>query len=92
MEELARILIYGDIHLSSRNYGGHRDYPNESLSYFKDITRYTEELKATHLIGLGDFTFNRFNTLEYREKVERELNKQFELVSGNRYELKEIMI
>lgn len=86
--EVAKILVYGDIHLSSKNYGGHRDYASESLGYFQEITRLVEENKATHLVGLGDFTFSRFHTLEYRSKVEAELEKQYKLTSGNRFELK----
>lgn len=85
---VATVLIYGDIHLNSKNYGGHKDYANESLTYFQTITQTAEEIGATHIIGLGDFTFSRFHTLEYRSKVEAELEKQFKLTSGNRYELK----
>lgn len=84
---LARILIYGDIHLSSKNYGAHRNYPKESLGYFQNITKLVEEYKATHLIGTGDLTYGRFNTLEYRYAVEKELERQYELVNGNRYEV-----
>lgn len=88
MPEIARVLIYGDIHLNSKNYGGHRDYANESLGYFRKITETAEEIQATHIIGLGDFTFNRFHTLEYRSKVEDELEKQYKLTNGNRFEIK----
>lgn len=88
MADIARVLVYGDIHLSSKNYGAHTDYPNESLHYFKVITEKAEELKATHIIGTGDLTYGRFHTLEYREAVEAELDKQLKLVNGNRYELK----
>lgn len=85
---IARIGIYGDIHLSSKNYGAHRDYPNESLNYFRNITKIAEEGRFTHLIGCGDFSFGRFGTLEYRLAVEEELQKQCNLTKGNRYELK----
>lgn len=88
MGDLARLLIYGDIHLSSKNYGAHVNYPEESLHYFRLITNKAEEMKATHIIGLGDFTFGRFHRLEYRHAVEKELLKQYELTNGNRYELK----
>lgn len=86
--ELARVLIYGDIHLSSKNYGAHRDYAQESLECYRKVTEACEKHNVTHLIGLGDFTYGRFNTLEYRESVEYELYKQYELVNGNHYELK----
>lgn len=88
MGDLARVLIYGDIHLSSKNYGAHVNYPSESLELFRKITKAAEDNRATHLIGLGDFTYGRFNTLEYREAVELELTKQYQLVNGNHYELK----
>lgn len=84
----SRVLVYGDIHLSSKNYGAHKNYAKESLSMFQNITKVAEELGVTHIIGLGDFSYGRFNTLEYRMAVERELNKQNELTNGNRYELK----
>lgn len=85
--ELARVLIYGDIHLSSRNYGAHRDYPKETLHLFSEITRVASERNATHIIGLGDMTYGRFHTLEYRLAVEGQLQKQYQLTNGNRYEL-----
>ena len=88
MAVLAKILIYGDIHLNSKNYGGHIDYATESLSYFQKITKIAEENQVTHLVGLGDFTYSRFHTLEYRKKVEEELEKQYKLTGGNRFELK----
>lgn len=88
MGVLARVLIYGDPHLNSKNYGAHRDYAQESLDCYRKITKAVEENGITHLIGLGDFTYGRFHTLEYREAVENELTKQYNLVGGNHYELK----
>lgn len=85
---IARVGVYGDIHLSSKNYGAHRDYPSESLKYFRSITEITQNKQLTHLIGCGDFSFGRFHSKEYILEVEKELQKQFELVHGNRYELK----
>lgn len=87
-KELAKILVYGDIHLSDRNYGSHNDYAKESLYYFRNITDTAKELGVTHIIGLGDFTYGRFRTLEYRKAVEDEIDKQNEITNGNRYELK----
>ncbi len=84
----AKIIIYGDMHLSSKNYGAHRYYPQESLEYFTKITEMAEKERATHIIGLGDFTYGRFNNLEYRAKVEEQLEKQYKLTGGNRWELK----
>lgn len=87
-QDIARILIYGDIHLNSKNYGSHIDYAKESLECFRKITEVAREHKATHLIGLGDISYSRFHSLEYRSEVEKELMEQYNLVSGNRYELK----
>lgn len=85
---LAKVLIGADDHLCSKNYGGHRDYSAESLSYFQMKTKLLEELGCTHFIGLGDLSFGRITTLEYRLAVERELRKQMELTGGRRWELK----
>lgn len=88
MGDLARILVYGDLHLSSKNYGSHNNYPKESLDILRLITDKASEIQATHIVGLGDFAFGRFHTLEYRTAVEAELEKQYQICSGNRYELK----
>ena len=88
MGVLAKVLIYGDPHLSSKPYGMHTNYPEESLEYFSKITKVAEDEGVTHIIGTGDLTYGRFHTLEYRDRVEAELKKQFELTNGNRYEVK----
>lgn len=85
---IARIGLYGDMHLSSKNYGAHRDYPAESLEYFTKLTDAVENRQLTHLIGTGDFTYGRFHSLEYRAAVEALLERQFKAVNGNRYELR----
>lgn len=85
---LARIGIYGDIHLCSKNYGAHRDYPKESMEYFSKITETIQKRQLTHLIGTGDFSFGRFHSNEYRLFVENELQKQYQLTNGNRFELR----
>lgn len=85
---IAKILLYGDIHLNSKNYGAHKDYKNESLEMFRNITKTAEEHGVTHIIGLGDFTYGRFHTLEYRDAVEKELERQLEITNGNRWEIK----
>lgn len=84
---IAKIGAYGDPHLSSKSYGAHNDYPKESLEYFGKLTELTEELKLTHLIGSGDFSFGRFHTLEYRSEVEKNLERMYKTVNGNHYEL-----
>lgn len=86
-EEIARIGVYGDIHLNSKNYGAHKDYARESMDYFTKITEIAERRKLTHLIGCGDFSYGRFHSLEYRAQVESNLQRQFEVTHGNRYEL-----
>jgi len=87
MEE-ARILIYGDPHLSSKPYGAHINYPKESLRCFQQITAYVEHLGVTHLIGLGDFSYGRFHSLEYRNAVMEELIKQNRFTKNQYYQIK----
>lgn len=84
---IARIGVYGDLHLNSKNYGAHREYAKESLDYLSKITEVTHKRGLTHLIGCGDFSYGRFHTLEYRLAVESNLKEQFEATQGNRYEL-----
>lgn len=88
MADIARVLIYGDPHLNSKNFGAHINYAEESLEDFRKITKAVRDNKVTHLIGLGDLTYGRFHSLEYRESVESELMQQYQLVNGNHYELK----
>lgn len=88
MGEIARIIIGGDSHLSSKNRGSHNDYPQESFYYYKYATDVAEYYKATHYIGLGDLTFGRFGTLEYRSMVEQEMERRKKLLNGNVWELR----
>ena len=87
-EVLAKILISGDDHLHSKNYGEHINYPAESLYYFRHITSTIESLGVTHYIDTGDFSYGRFHDLEYRERVERELNRRLELTQGRCWNIK----
>lgn len=80
MGDLSRILVYGDLHLSSKNYGSHNNYPKESLDILRLITDKASEIQATHIVGLGDFAFGRFHTLEYRTAVEAELESSTKFV------------
>ncbi|MEM4385655.1 MAG: metallophosphoesterase [Candidatus Anstonellales archaeon] len=84
----SRVLVYGDIHLYSKNYGSHIDYAKESIEYFELITDVAKEYEVTHVVGLGDFSYGRFNSLEYRLNVERLLEEQNKITNGNRYELR----
>ena len=85
---LARVLIYGDLHLSSKAYGAHINYQTESLDILKKVADKVEELNPTFVVGLGDFTFYRFHTLEYRMAVENELTRIRNITNGNHFQLK----
>ena len=85
---LARILVCGDTHLSSKNRGGHKDYPAESLYYYNSLTDLCKEYKCTHCVDLGDFTYGKFNSLEYRAEVEKALQNRKDAVNGNYYMLR----
>lgn len=84
---VAKIGIFGDLHLHSKNYGFHLNYPKESLGCLDKITALVKSEGLTHLIGLGDFSFGRFTSLEYRLEVEKRLEEQHRLVNGQYYEL-----
>lgn len=86
---IAKVLISGDDHLkSSKKHGQHNDYGAESLYYFKMLGDYCIENEITHWIGLGDLTYGRFTSLEYRDKVEEELSRQNKILNGNRWIIK----
>lgn len=85
---LAKILISGDDHLKSKNHGQHINYAEESFNYFKGLGDLCEERGITHWIGLGDLTYGRFNSLEYRDQVEEEFRRQNKILNGNRWIIK----
>lgn len=85
---VARVLASGDDHFSSKNYGAHRNYPKETLHYMAKITEEIQKRSVTHHIGLGDFSFGRFHTLEYRLEVEKQLAYRHNILGGNEYSLK----
>lgn len=86
--EIARIMITGDDHLSSKNRGVHNNYPEESLNYYNYVTELLKGYGCTHCIGAGDFTYGRFNTLEYRNSVEEAIENRNKVVNGNYYVIK----
>ena len=81
---MAKILIVGDLHLSSSNRGRHHNYPEYTLGFLRDITKLCKEHQITHLIDLGDLSYGNFR-LAYRHRVEQILEEQFNLVNGERY-------
>ena len=87
-EVLAKIMVYSDLHLASKDYGAHRDYTKDSLQSLKTVLEKAEELQPTHIVGLGDFTYGRINKLEYRESVEQILERLNEITSNNHYQIK----
>lgn len=85
---IANVMAYGDIHLWSKNYGAHRNYPEETLYCFEEVVKFAEEHKVTHAIHLGDFSYGRFHTLEYRLAVEDKLARLYAYTNGNSYSLR----
>ena len=81
-------MFSGDTHLSSRQYGGHNDYPKESLHYFTQLNQIAKDNNITHDIRLGDFSFYKFMDLQYRTQVEEQLKTANKQVNGNLYILK----
>lgn len=72
---MRKMIVYSDPHLSSNKHGSHRDYPNESLECFKKMVDVVEEVRPELIVGLGDLTFGRFNSIEYRLEVEEQLRR-----------------
>lgn len=85
---LARIMIGGDDHLSSKNHGAHRDYPSECLYYGNEINKLIEKFNITHYIGAGDLTYGNFHDLDFRTKVDNLLAERGRLVNGEFYMVK----
>lgn len=83
-----RYLVYGDIHLGTRNRAKHRSYPDEVLHYFEFITDQAEKLNVDGIIGLGDLTYGNFNNLKFREIFEELLDRQYKQTNGERYEIR----
>ena len=85
---LGKVLIYGDLHLLSKNYGSHKDYPAETLDIIDRLGKLAEQESVTHAICLGDFTHGRISSLEYRLKMEDWLSRMNRITGNNHYCLK----
>lgn len=85
---VSRWMIGGDTHYSSKNYGGHVNYPEESLQCARLLIQLAKQYKITHWIDTGDFSYGRFTTLEYRLEVEKILKEQYKVVNGNHWYIK----
>lgn len=85
---LAKILTEGDKHFSSKNYGGHKDYPKETLYYANMIKEIIKTEGITHYLNAGDFSYGRFDKLEYRAEIDKILKELNELTNGNVWFLK----
>lgn len=86
--ELGRVLVYSDLHLSSKNYGAHNDYPKDSLETLGLILNEARKFQPTHIIGLGDLTYGRFQSLDFRFQVERVFSELYDICNGRHYQLK----
>lgn len=79
---LHTILVCGDSHLSSENYGYHLNYPKEVLYYEKLLNKLVETEDIDYYINTGDFTMNKEFSLQYRATVDDILKERKELVEG----------
>ena len=85
---IAKILIEGDKHFCSKNYGGHVDYANETITYCNKVRDIIVNEGVTHYINGGDFSYGRFDSLEYRGKVDNAIDELRQLVNGNLWFIK----
>ena len=83
MSLLAKIMVEGDKHFCSKNYGGHREYPRETIYYDNLINKIIEEEGITHYINTGDLSYGRFATLEYRARVDETFAIKRKLLGNN---------
>lgn len=83
-----KIAIVGDLHLCSTNYGSHKDYARESLSYLQKEVEIAEDAGVGMFIHLGDLAQSRFTTLEYRLQVEGLFDRLNKLTHNNLYSLR----
>lgn len=51
---MAKVLVVGDLHLSDKTYGRHRDYWKNCIDVCTRITNMLKEQKITHLVLAGD--------------------------------------
>lgn len=85
---MARIMFSGDDHFSSNNRGQHRNYPEEVIYYQKELMKIAKQYGVTHWVKAGDLTYGKFNDLTYRNRVDKLLLEQKELVRGNYWIIK----
>ena len=79
---LAIIMVGGDSHLDSNNYGYHLNYPKETLYYERTINKIIEMEQVTHFIHAGDFVMHKDFSLSYRSEVDSILNKRKRLIES----------
>ena len=86
--EIAKLLVEGDKHFCSKNYGGHKDYSDETMYYTNLIIDLIRKEGITHYLNAGDFSYGRFDKLEYRAKVDKALKEIYTLTNGNSWFIK----
>lgn len=92
MEE-SRVLVIGDLHISDRYTGKHKDYLENCFEVLEMITESIKERKITHLIALGDWIGigMREKNLRKRESLLRLMQVLMEwntLTNNNVYSLR----
>lgn len=82
-----RILIHGDLHLTSREVTEHRNYAEFSLYILKEINNIAQKEKCNLVIGLGDFGDCKVTDLRYISKIHNILKEQAKITRQPKIEL-----
>ena len=79
------VAIYGDMHFLAKHYGGHNDYPSESLAMYKEVVDIVEKREADYAVCCGDLELGRIGSLEYRLKLESLFNRVNKITDNKHY-------
>lgn len=79
---IATIMVVGDDHLDSNNYGQHLNYPKETLFYQEMLSKIAEIEQVTHYISTGDLVMKKDFSLDYRAEVDKLLTARKKLVES----------
>lgn len=79
---IATIMVVGDDHLDSNNYGQHLNYPKETLFYQEQLTKIAEEEQVTHYISTGDLVMKKDFSLDYRAEIDKLLTARKNMVEA----------
>lgn len=76
------IMVTGDSHLNSENYGYHINYAEETLVYEEIINKIIDKENVNYYINGGDFVLHKDFSLAYRSKVDKILEERQKMIKN----------